>query len=60
MTQLLAAMTALMQQNAVLQQQMVNQAQPTGMQYNILPDLLHNIFNFDGLSGAATDKAWLQ
>lgn len=59
MTQLLAAMTALMQQNVVLQQQTANQAQLKRMQYNILIDLSHNIGDFDGLSGAASARTWI-
>lgn len=50
-----------MQQNTALQQQLMNQEQATNtMQYSILPDLSHNTAKFDGLTGAASTKTWLQ
>ena len=58
MPQLIAAMTQLMQQNAKLMG-MVSQGQGNQL-FNILPDLSHNIADFDGLSGAANAKIWLQ
>ena len=58
MLQLIAAMTQLMQQNATLMG-MVSQGQGNQL-FNILADLSHNIADFDGLSGAANAKIWLQ
>ena len=58
--QLITAMTALMQQNTILVET-VNRNQNQGIQnYNVLPDLSHNIADFDGLSGAAEAKVWLK
>ena len=58
-TQLLAAMTALMQQNTALQQT-VSKQQAQTLHYSVLPDLSHNIGEFDGLEGASAAKVWLQ
>lgn len=61
--QLILAMTTLMQQNAammaVVNQNMAQQQQPQQL-YNVLPDLSHNIADFDGLSGPSNAKAWLK
>ena len=53
-------MTALLQQNAALLERVNNQPQTQGtFHYNVLPDLSHNIGDFDGLSGATSAKIWL-
>ena len=60
MSQLIFAMTQLLNQNA----QILNAPRESHAQgmthYNILPDLSHNISNFDGLSGASEARVWLK
>lgn len=56
--QMMAVMNAMMQQNTALIRAVTqNQVQPT---YNVLPDLSHNISEFDGPSGPASAKVWLR
>lgn len=58
MQQLIAAMSAMMTQNAQLLAR-ANQPSPSVPLYNVLPDLSHNISQYDGLTGAANAKIWL-
>ena len=60
MAQLIAAMTHLMQQNTALMATVTKSRDPGNQLFNVLPDLSHNIAEFDGLSGAANAKIWLQ
>ena len=57
--QLIQAMTALMNQNATLIQNSNAQRQGV-LHYNVLPDLSHNIADFDGLSGATSARVWIK
>lgn len=58
MQQLIAAMSAMMTQNAQLLER-ASQPSPSVPLYNELPDLSHNISQFDRLTGAANAKIWL-
>ena len=50
-----------MQQNTALMATVTNKSRDPGKQlFNVLPDLSHNIAEFDGLSEAANAKIWLQ
>ena len=56
--QLIALMTSMMNQNAVLLQNCQSN-RPETFHYNVLPDLSHNIDNFTGLEVASEAKTWL-
>ncbi|XP_043472429.1 uncharacterized protein LOC122505073 [Leptopilina heterotoma] len=62
MQQLITAMTNLMQQNATMMNAVnKNMAQQQPQQlYNVLPDLSHNMSDFDGLAGPSNAKVWLK
>ena len=58
LAQVMAAMTVLLQQNA----QMIastNNARGTAT-YHVMPDMSHNLGQFDGLSGVTTARTWLR
>lgn len=60
-TQLLSVMTALLNQNAELIRTVSNNLRSTDTHhYNILPDLSHNIQDFDGLSGPSSATVWIR
>ena len=58
--QLIAIMTSMMNQNAVLIQSLAQEKHSETFHYNILPDLSHNIDDFTGLELAVEAKAWLK
>ena len=60
MTQLIAAMTALLTQNATLVEKASKNEGSGMLHYNVLPDLSHNISDFDGISGATSTRVWLK
>ena len=60
MSQLIAAMTNLMQQNTALMATVTKSEDPGNQLFNVLFDLSHNIAEFDGLSEAANAKIYLQ
>lgn len=58
MTTMMNMMQALIQQNAELTRRPV--PDPNTLHYNVLPDLSHNVGNFDGLADATRSRIWLQ
>uniref|UniRef100_A0ABD2VZA1 RNA-directed DNA polymerase n=1 Tax=Trichogramma kaykai TaxID=54128 RepID=A0ABD2VZA1_9HYME len=58
----MASLKTIIEQNAVLMQGVLQQQkqQSATVQYGVLPDLSHNIRDFDGLESSADALAWLR
>lgn len=59
-SQLLLTLTAILQQNATLIERVTQSRDHQTHHYNVLPDLSHNISNFNGISGAASARVWIK